>query len=118
MPHRDFTHLASTAADGSATVLSVWVPLCAVDADNGCMMVVPRQLDRHFEKRYAYAHMRPALKNDSDANMLEVGSTCRRRARSRRSNRLDRRVAQQRDPLGHVLRRAALPPRVSVGLTT
>ena len=72
MPHRDFTHLASTAADGSATVLSVWVPLCAVDADNGCMMVVPRQLDRHFEKRYAYAHMRPALKNDSDENMLEV----------------------------------------------
>ena len=117
MPHRDFTHLASTAADGSATVLSVWVPLCAVDADNGCMMVVPRQLDRHFEKRYAYAHMRPALKNDSDENMLEV--------------RFDLQAARALAPLeagsivawrGNVIHwgtccapDAALPPRVSVG---
>ena len=117
MPHRDFTHLASTAADGSATVLSVWVPLCAVDADNGCMMVVPRQLDRHFEKRYAYAHMRPALKNDADENMLEV--------------RFDLQAARALAPLeagsivawrGNVIHwgtccapDAALPPRVSVG---
>jgi hypothetical protein len=117
MPHRDFTHLASTAADGSATVLSVWVPLCAVDADNGCMMVVPRQLDRHFEKRYAYAHMRPALKNDSDENMLEV--------------RFDLQAARALAPLeagsivawrGNVIHwgtccapDAPLPPRVSVG---
>jgi hypothetical protein len=47
-------------------VLSVWLPLNDVTPDNGCMMVIPRPLDRHFLKRFAYAHMRPALPPDED----------------------------------------------------
>ena len=67
VPHRDFTCLQSLRkADGAPAVLSVWLPLSDVTTDNGCMMVVPRQLDRHFLKRFAYAHMRPALPADED----------------------------------------------------
>lgn len=67
VPHRDFTCLASLRqADGLPTLLSVWLPLNPVTTENGCMMVVPRQLDPHFHKRFAYAHMRPALPPDAD----------------------------------------------------
>jgi hypothetical protein len=67
LPHRDFTCLQSLRkSDGVPNVLSVWLPLRRVTAENGCMMVVPRQLDRHFTKRWAYAHMRPALPPDED----------------------------------------------------
>jgi hypothetical protein len=62
VPHRDFTCLDSIA-DGEPRLLSTWVPLTPVTADNGCMLVVPRALDRHFSKRWAYAHMRPATKS-------------------------------------------------------
>ena len=47
-------------------LLSVWIPLSDVTSDNGCMMVVPRGLDAHFTKRWAYAHMRPALRGDEE----------------------------------------------------
>ena len=67
MPHRDFTCLQSLReGDGAPMVLSVWLPLNDVTPDNGCMMVIPRPLDRHFLKRFAYAHMRPALPPDED----------------------------------------------------
>jgi hypothetical protein len=67
LPHRDFTCLQSLRkADGAPTLLSVWVPLTRVTTENGCMMAVPKQLDRHFFKRWAYAHMRPALPPDED----------------------------------------------------
>ena len=67
VPHRDFTCLQSLRkADGAPAVLSVWLPLNEVTPENGCMMVVPRQLDAHFTKRWAYAHMRPALPPDDD----------------------------------------------------
>ena len=66
VPHRDFTCLQSLRkSDGAPAVLSVWLPLNGVTADNGCMMVVPRPLDRHYTKRWAYAHMRPALPPDA-----------------------------------------------------
>ena len=46
-PHRDFTCLQSLRKDdGAPLLLSVWLPLCDVTADNGCMMVVPRQVRR------------------------------------------------------------------------
>ena len=67
VPHRDFTCLQSLQQeDGKPTLLSVWLPLNAVTTENGCMMVVPKQLDPHFTKRWAYAHMRPALPPDAD----------------------------------------------------
>jgi hypothetical protein len=56
---------------GVPTLLSVWLPLTEVTTDNGCMMVVPRTLDRHFINRWAYAHMRPALLGDDD-EVLEL----------------------------------------------
>lgn len=65
-PHRDFTCLDSIGADGEPRLLSTWVPLTPVTADNGCMLVVPRALDRHFDKRWAYAHMRPATRGEAD----------------------------------------------------
>ena len=58
-------------SSGAPTLLSVWLPLTEVTTDNGCMMVVPRALDRHFTNRWAYAHMRPALLGDDD-EMLEL----------------------------------------------
>lgn len=66
MPHRDFTCLDSIGPDGSPRLLSIWVPLTHVTTENGCMMVVPRSLDSHFSKRWAYAHMRPALPGAED----------------------------------------------------
>lgn len=73
-PHRDFTALESWAQPGAGAggagaggagarplVLSVWLPLTDVSAANGAMHVLPREFDRHFLKRWAYAHMRPAL---------------------------------------------------------
>ena len=67
VPHRDFTCLASLRkSDGAPTLLSVWLPLNRVTTENGCMMVVPKQLDPHFHKRFAYAHMRPALPPEAD----------------------------------------------------
>ena len=64
--HPSAVQCASTFGDGAPTLLSVWLPLNAVSVDNGCMMVVPRQLDPHFHKRFNYAHMRPALPPDKD----------------------------------------------------
>ena len=67
VPHRDFTCLQSLRkSDGAPAVVSVWLPLNDVTPENGCMMLVPRQLDAHFTKRWAYAHMRPALPPDAD----------------------------------------------------
>ena len=69
VPHRDFTCLQSLRqSDGAPLVLSLWLPLNDVNVDNGCMMVLPRPLDRHFFKRFAYAHMRPALPAGEDAD--------------------------------------------------
>ena len=54
VPHRDFTCLQSLRkVDGAPALLSVWLPLNRVTTENGCMMVVPRQLDPHFGKRWA-----------------------------------------------------------------
>ena len=69
VPHRDFTCLQSLRkSDGAPNVLSIWLPLNRVSVENGCMMVVPKQLDPHFHKRFAYAHMRPAIPPDDDSN--------------------------------------------------
>ena len=61
----------SDSRPGAPTLLSVWLPLTEVTTDNGCMMIVPRTLDRHFTNRWAYAHMRPALLGDDDG-VLEL----------------------------------------------
>ena len=67
VPHRDFTCLQSLRkSDGKPTLLSVWLPLNNVTTENGSMMVIPKQLDPHFHKRFAYAHMRPALPPDEE----------------------------------------------------
>ena len=72
-PHRDFTCLQSLRpSDGKPLLLSVWLPLTRVTTDNGCMMVVPRALDRHYLKRFAYAHMRPAMPSDEDDEVTEL----------------------------------------------
>ncbi|KAL3930160.1 MAG: hypothetical protein SGPRY_001657 [Prymnesium sp.] len=72
-PHRDFTCLQSLrSGNGEALLLSLWLPLSHVSPENGCMMVVPRQLDPHYTRRFAYAHMRPALASDDDADVTEV----------------------------------------------
>lgn len=43
-PHRDLG-ARSLTADGAAGVLSVWIPLVAVDSSTGCMMLLPRNRD-------------------------------------------------------------------------
>lgn len=49
IPHRDFTCLQSQRKeDGTPAMLSVWLPLTAVDAENGCMMVVPQRAKWSF----------------------------------------------------------------------
>ena len=67
-------------------LLSVWLPLSGVSSDNGCMMVVPRALDRPFTKRWAYAHMRPALPGDDDG-VTEVRFDLQATARPRTHTR-------------------------------
>lgn len=71
MPHRDFTCLDSMGADGAPRLISAWVPLTHVTTDNGCMLVVPRGVDRHFDQRSAYAHMRPATRG-AEESVTEV----------------------------------------------
>ena len=73
VPHRDFTCLQSLRqSDGAPSVLSLWLPLNQVTTENGCMMVIPKQLDPHFHKRFTYAHMRPALPPDDEGGATEV----------------------------------------------
>eukprot|EP01116_Phalansterium_solitarium_P001701 TRINITY_DN11517_c0_g1_i1.p1 TRINITY_DN11517_c0_g1~~TRINITY_DN11517_c0_g1_i1.p1 ORF type:complete len:461 (+),score=103.89 TRINITY_DN11517_c0_g1_i1:124-1383(+) len=60
-PHRDFPYDESIdPRDGSAKTLSIWIPLNDATLDNGCMYVVPREFDAHFDKPDDYAHMRCA----------------------------------------------------------
>ena len=81
LPHRDFTCDHSIRSrDGSPMMLSVWLPLNDVSAENGCIMVVPRSQDPHFLKRFEKAHpedsrpahMRPALPPGNGRLAMEV----------------------------------------------
>eukprot|EP00658_Telonema_sp_P-2_P049247 TRINITY_DN37443_c0_g1_i2.p1 TRINITY_DN37443_c0_g1~~TRINITY_DN37443_c0_g1_i2.p1 ORF type:complete len:373 (+),score=47.14 TRINITY_DN37443_c0_g1_i2:168-1286(+) len=60
LPHRDYSYAECCRPDGSPKMLSVWVPLTQVTAENGCMFVVPREFDRQFDQDTAWEHMRPA----------------------------------------------------------
>jgi ectoine hydroxylase-related dioxygenase (phytanoyl-CoA dioxygenase family) len=72
IPHRDFNSKQSFLASGEPALISAWVPLSPVSATNGCMLVVPRSLDRHFSKRAAFSHMRPALPPDVEGGPMEI----------------------------------------------
>lgn len=49
--HRDYTYAESFTAAGKARLVTVWVPLVDVGVDTGCMHVVPREFDAHYEGR-------------------------------------------------------------------
>lgn len=49
--HRDYSYTESFTAAGHPRLVTVWVPLVDVDVDSGCMHVVPREFDAHYEGR-------------------------------------------------------------------
>lgn len=51
VPHRDITYKnCHNPKDGSPDILSLWIPLVDVSADNGCMYVIPRESDPQFDQ--------------------------------------------------------------------
>ena len=97
----------SDSRPGAPTLLSVWLPLTEVTTDNGCMMIVPRTLDRHFTNRWAYAHMRPALLGDDDG-VLELRFDLQVQAASHSSS-----APLARKPLRSVCALCVPPPLAS-----
>uniref|UniRef100_A0A7S0WCX9 Phytanoyl-CoA dioxygenase n=1 Tax=Hemiselmis tepida TaxID=464990 RepID=A0A7S0WCX9_9CRYP len=58
-PHRDQGFDTCHLADGSSSILSVWVPTVDTDLDNGCMYVVPRECDALFSDPEHKQHLAP-----------------------------------------------------------
>ena len=50
VPHRDNTYSAHTV-DGRPSILGIWIPCVDVNADNGCMYVVPASATRSSKTR-------------------------------------------------------------------
>lgn len=94
VPHRDNTYSASHTVDGRPSILGIWIPCVDVNADNGCMYVVPRERDPLFENEadrthraphlmpnFPYAHVRPLEANAGTVlmwhhNTIHWGSSC------------------------------------------
>jgi len=65
LPHRDYSyHEAHDAATGEANILNLWVALTDATVDSGCLWLVPRPLDAHYDKPEAFAHTRAATPAD------------------------------------------------------
>ena len=47
MVGRDCTYSDAWSSDGTAKVLTVWIPVTDVTVDNGCMFVIPREFDEN-----------------------------------------------------------------------
>lgn len=58
-PHRDKSHKHCHTADGRPSMLTTWLPLVPVTADNGCMYCVPASCDPLFDQADDPLHMRP-----------------------------------------------------------
>eukprot|EP00960_Hanusia_phi_P008827 253238-Hanusia_phi.AAC.6 len=46
---RDFTFEETFDEDGTLKALSIWIPLCDVTAENGCMFVLPKEFDEYHD---------------------------------------------------------------------
>jgi len=58
LPHRD--HSSRECFDGGrATLVSIWCPLTRVEADNGCMHIVPREFDELLHRPDHPLHLLP-----------------------------------------------------------
>lgn len=78
MPHRDHNHAESNAEDGSPQILSIWIPLNDVDTQNGCMYVVPKEFDEHFDKPEDDSHLKAAMWKDNGRTELRFDLACGR----------------------------------------
>jgi len=72
MPHRDYRYTESCWEDGTAKLLTVWMPMTKAHTVNGCLYVLPKEYDRHYDKDGAYEHMRGATKAETDPFKLEL----------------------------------------------
>lgn len=85
-PHRDFPFDQCHLDDGETpSVVSVWIPMVQATLDNGCMYVVPREMDPLFDRPedkyhltptlrpFPYAHVRPL---NTGAGTVLIWNTC------------------------------------------
>ncbi len=86
-PHRDFPFDQCHLEDGvTPSVVSVWIPMVQATLDNGCMYVIPREMDPLFDKpedkyhltptlrpNFPYAHVRPL---NTGAGSVLIWNTC------------------------------------------
>ena len=56
-------------------LVCVWVPLVDATMHNGCLFVVPRELDTHWANASHPSHLRPALAVDGAPQLTEVSPT-------------------------------------------
>ena len=95
VPHRDITYKnCHNPRDGSPDILSLWIPLVDVNADNGCMYVVPRECDPQFDQdeypkdqdpfshKFPYASVKPLSPISAGTtlvwhpNLIHWGGSC------------------------------------------
>lgn len=115
MPHRDLAYNACHLEDGTASIVSVWVPVAEATLENGCMYVVPREDDplftRYEERNHIECHNRfpfqyvlplPATAGTVlmwNPNTIHFGSACSPDAtHPRRSIAMSFRLPQHRQP--------------------
>ena len=61
LPHRDYPASEALGDDGTTpNLLTVWIPVTDATLDNGCMYVVPKEFDTHFNCPEDFSHMRSA----------------------------------------------------------
>eukprot|EP00743_Colponemidia_sp_Colp-15_P008578 GILK01009335.1.p1 GENE.GILK01009335.1~~GILK01009335.1.p1 ORF type:complete len:375 (-),score=37.99 GILK01009335.1:41-1165(-) len=72
LPHRDHPFAESFDEEGKATILSVWIPLNDVTLDNGCMHVLPKEFDVHFDQDEHPYHLRCATRDKKDESVVKV----------------------------------------------
>jgi hypothetical protein len=60
-------------------LVCVWVPLVHATLHNGCLYVVPRELDAHWANASHPSHLRPALAVDGAPQLTEVRPCARPR---------------------------------------
>mmetsp|Transcript_18768 Transcript_18768/g.29286 ORF Transcript_18768/g.29286 Transcript_18768/m.29286 type:complete len:197 (+) Transcript_18768:184-774(+) len=57
LPHRDYTFSDSYDTVGRLKILTLWLPLCDVEPDSGCMFVVPKEFDPNNQRDDISQHM-------------------------------------------------------------
>jgi len=74
LPHRDYSYAESwsDASPAQPRLVCMWVPTVDTDCDNGCLHVLPREFDEHWDCPQHPSHQLPATTLDGAPGVTEV----------------------------------------------